>query len=89
MATVALFAFMMDASDPEHAGTDYTLLASVVVLVSSLGNVVAALIADTLGYLVAFVLGTGLTIVGCLTLVAILDRYPMSERIALAWRKAS
>uniref|UniRef100_UPI0027B88E77 MFS transporter n=1 Tax=Aquabacterium sp. TaxID=1872578 RepID=UPI0027B88E77 len=31
MATVALFALMMDASDPDHAGTDFTLLASVVV----------------------------------------------------------
>lgn len=37
MATVALFALMMDASDPDHAGTDFTLLASVVVGVGSLG----------------------------------------------------
>ncbi len=32
MATVALFTLMMDASDPEHAGTDYTLLACAVVV---------------------------------------------------------
>ncbi len=38
MATVALFTLMMDASDPEHAGTDYTLFASIVVLVGSIGN---------------------------------------------------
>jgi MFS family permease len=32
MATVALFTLMMDASDPEHAGTDYTLLACAIVV---------------------------------------------------------
>src|SRR5690606_33430741 len=38
MATVALFTLMMDASDPDHAGTDYTIFASIVVLVGALGN---------------------------------------------------
>ena len=38
MATVALFALMMDASDPEHAGTDYTLLACVVLVVGMIAN---------------------------------------------------
>lgn len=89
MATVALFTFMMDAADPDHAGTDYTLLASVVVLVSSVGNVVAGVITDAFGYLVAFTLGAALAIVGCLAVVLVLDRYPISERIALAWRKAT
>ena len=36
MATVALFTLMMDASDPEHAGTDYTLLACAVVVAQGL-----------------------------------------------------
>jgi MFS family permease len=88
MATVALFTFMMDASDPTHAGTDYTLLASVVVLVGSIGNVAAALIADALGYLFAFAIGAVLSVMGCLTLVTIVDRHPLSGRIAIAWRKA-
>lgn len=87
MATVALFAFMMDASDPVHAGTDYTLLASIVVLVGGAANVVAALIADAYGYVSAFSAGTILAIVGCLALVLTVDRYPLSERIALAWRR--
>ena len=39
MATVALFALMMDASDPEHAGTDYTLLACVVLVVGMIANI--------------------------------------------------
>lgn len=42
MATVALFSLMMDASDPAHPGTDYTLLASVVALVAALGACWAA-----------------------------------------------
>lgn len=87
MATVALFTFMMDASDPAHAGTDYTLLASIVVLVGSAANVAAALIADTFGYVFAFTTGMALAVVGCLALISTLDRYPLSERIALAWRR--
>ncbi len=89
IATVALFTFMMDASDPEHAGTDYTLLASIVVLVGSIGNVVGAVIADAFGYLPAFVIGAALSVAGCLTLVWTLDRRPLSSRIEAAWRGTS
>jgi hypothetical protein len=86
MATVALFTLMMDASDPDHAGTDYTLLACVVVLVDSAGNFFAASIADPFGYAVTFAIGLGLAVVGCLTLVLTLDRRPAPHRIAEAWR---
>jgi len=86
MATVALFALMMDASDPEHAGTDYTLLACVVIVVGMIANVCGGLLADALGYSIAFTTGAVLALVGCLTLVWILDRYQFSERVALAWR---
>ena len=54
MATVALFALMMDASDPEHAGTDYTLLACVVLLVGMLANLCGGRLADAFGYATAF-----------------------------------
>jgi MFS family permease len=86
MATVALFTLMMDASDPEHAGTDYTLLASVYVLVSSVGQFAAALIADHLGYPTMFAVGIVLTVLGTLALVFALDRKPIPERIAEVWR---
>jgi MFS family permease len=86
MATVALFTLMMDASDPEHAGTDYTLLASVYVLVSSAGQFCAALIADRLGYQTMFGIGIALTVLGTLALVFTLDRRPMPQRIAAVWR---
>jgi sugar phosphate permease len=80
-----LFTLMMDAADPQHAGTDYTLLASVVVLVSSIANVTAALIADAFGFAASFIVGTALALAGCLTLVGTLDRYPVTDRVASAW----
>jgi MFS family permease len=85
MATVALFTLMMDAANPEHAGTDYTLLASVVVVVGSIANVTAGFIGDRAGYAVAFSTGTVLALAGCLATVFVLDRYWVSERIASVW----
>lgn len=86
MATVALFALMMDASDPEHAGTDFTLLASVVVGVGSLGGIAGGVVGDALGYVWAFGIGTVLSALGCVALVAWLDRHPTHARVAQAWR---
>jgi MFS family permease len=86
MATVALFALMMDASDPEHAGTDYTLLACVVLVVGMIANYCGAAIADAFGYAPAFATGAILALVGCLALIWVLDRYEVSSRVALAWR---
>lgn len=88
MATVAVFTLMMDAADPEHAGTDYTLLASVYVLVSGVGQFTAAVIADHSGYPTMFAIGIVLTVLGTLALVFVLDRKPMPDRIAAAWRSA-
>ena len=86
MATVALFALMMDASDPEHAGTDYTLLACVVLIVGMIANLCGGALADAFGYAPAFAAGAVLALLGCLTLVWVLDRYQFSSRVALAWR---
>jgi MFS family permease len=94
MATVALFALMMDASSPEHAGTDYSWLASVVVVVAGVGNLVAGVLADALGqalgqaqaYALTFTLGAVLSALGCVFLVRSLDRSPTHERVAHAWR---
>ena len=49
MASIALFALMMDASDPHHAGTDYTLLASIVNLVGSLGGIAGGVVGLRVG----------------------------------------
>lgn len=86
MATVALFTLMMDASDPAYAGTDYTILASIVVAVGSLGGITGGLLADTLGYGWTFAIGTVLSAAGCLALVGWLDRHPVHPRVARAWR---
>lgn len=86
IATVALFALMMDASDPAHAGTDYTLLASVVVVVSSAGGIAAGLLGDWIGYAWTFTLGTALSALGCIVLIGWLDRHPTHKRVAQAWR---
>ncbi|HEX5374167.1 MAG TPA: MFS transporter [Aquabacterium sp.] len=86
MASVALFALMMDAADPAHAGTDYTLLASIVVAVGALGGLAGGVVGDTLGYAWAFGIGTVLSALGCVVLVGWLDRHPTHERVAQAWR---
>jgi MFS family permease len=86
MASVALFALMMDASEPAHAGTDYTLLASVVVAVSSLGGLAGGFMGDWLGYTATFCIGTALAAAGCVFLVGWLDRHPTHARVAHAWR---
>jgi MFS family permease len=87
MATVALFTLMMDASDPEHAGTDYTLFASVVVLIGPLGNLSGAAIADAMGYAPAFTAGAILALLGTLMVIRLLDRQPAPARIALVWKQ--
>jgi len=89
MATVALFALMMDASDPEHAGTDYTLLACMVIVVGMIANYCGAAIADAFGYAPAFTTGAVLALAGCLALVWVVDRYEISSRVTLAWRTAN
>jgi MFS family permease len=86
MATVALFTLMMDASDPEHAGTDYTLLACAVVFAMGLANFTGAVLADATGYLPAFVTGFVLSGAGCLTLVRSLDARRGPARLQAVWQ---
>jgi MFS family permease len=88
MATVALFTLMMDASDPEHAGTDYTLLACAIVFAMGLANFAGASVADAFGYAPAFVAGFVLSGAGCLTLVHSLDRRRGPERLQPVWQGA-
>lgn len=85
MATVALFTLMMDASDPRHAGTDYTLLACAVVLASGLAGLVAGVLGDTLGYAGAFGLSFLFSGLGCLWLVVRVDRGSGPDRLDAVW----
>jgi MFS family permease len=86
MATVALFTLMMDASDPEHAGTDYTLLACAIVFAMGLANFTAASIADAVGYAPTFVLGTLVSGLGCIVLVRRLDAKRGPARLQPVWQ---
>ena len=88
IATVALFTLMMDASDPEHAGTDYTLFASAVVAINTIGSLLGGLLGDALGFAGMFAMAITLCVLGCLVLVRQLDRSPLSPRIARAWGRA-
>jgi MFS family permease len=85
MATVALFTLMMDASDPEHAGTDYTLLACAVVVAMGLANFTGAAIADAAGYSTSFLIGFVVSVTGCLVLVRALDRRSGPVRLQPVW----
>lgn len=88
MATVALFTLMMDASDPGHAGTDYTLFACAIVFAMGLANFTGASIADAVGYAPAFVAGFVLSGAGCLVLVRSLDRRRGPARLQPVWQAA-
>lgn len=73
-ATVAVFALMMDASDPEHAGSDYTLLACAIVIVQGVAGLAAGLVGDLAGYPAIFAIGLLLSGAGCAALVLGLAR---------------
>ncbi len=85
MATVALFTLMMDASDPAHAGTDYTLLACAIVLAGGLSGLAGGVVGDLAGYVGAFALAFLLSGLGCLALVLAVDRGAGPQRLTAVW----
>lgn len=86
LATVALFSLMMDAADPAHAGTDYTLLGALGFSLATLGGIAGGMVGDALGYAAAFVAGGLLSGVGVVALVRWLDAHPPHVRVHEAWR---
>lgn len=64
MATAALFTVMMDTSRADHAGSDYTLQASAVVLASGAAAGLSGLVAATIGYEGTFWAAAALGVVG-------------------------
>ncbi|GAC70875.1 MFS transporter [Gordonia soli] len=73
-ATVVVFALMMDASEKEFAGSDYTLMACAIVVVQGAAGMVGGVIGDFLGWPAVF--GTSLVLsgIGCAVLIIALDR---------------
>jgi len=86
VATVALFSLMMDAADPAHAGTDYTLLGALGFSLATLGGIAGGMVGDALGYAAAFVAGGLLSGAGVVALVRWLDAHPLNVRVHEAWR---
>ncbi|MCH8181243.1 MAG: MFS transporter [Proteobacteria bacterium] len=86
LATVALFSLMMDAADPAHAGTDYTLLGAIGFSLASVGGIAGGVLGDALGYTVAFAAGGLLSGAGVWALVRWLDAHPLNLRVHEAWR---
>ena len=74
MATAAVFTAMMDACRPEHAATDYTVQASVVVLATGGAAAASGFSAAALGYSTHFALSAALCVAG--TLYAALTFHP-------------
>ncbi|MGW1743925.1 MFS transporter [Nocardia sp. NPDC001965] len=84
-ATVAVFTLMMDASDPDHAGSDYTLLACAVVTVQGIAGFAAGTVGELLGYPALF--GTSLVLsgIGCATMIIATDRGAGPAGIHTVW----
>lgn len=89
MATVALFTLMMDASDPEHASTDYSLYACAIVTAQGLAMFSGAAVADAFGYAAVFGLAVGVSAAGCLALVTAVDRQRAPPRLQRLWRSTA
>ncbi|MFC9660672.1 MFS transporter [Nocardia sp. NPDC127606] len=73
-ATVAVFALMMDASEPDHAGSDYTLLACAIVVVQGVAGMAAGIVGDLAGYPTLFATGLVLSGLGCAAMILGLSR---------------
>ncbi|MES2884401.1 MAG: MFS transporter [Pseudomonadota bacterium] len=82
MATVALFTLMMDASDPAHAGTDYTLQASTIVIATGLAGVAGGVLGDAMGYGTMFGIAVLLSGGGCALLLWALATRRVPERLS-------
>ncbi|TQF17318.1 MFS transporter [Myxococcus llanfairpwllgwyngyllgogerychwyrndrobwllllantysiliogogogochensis] len=77
MATATVFTAMMDACRPEHAATDYTVQASLVVLATGAAAAVSGFSAQALGYPGHFALSALLCLAG--TLYVALAFHPSRE----------
>ena len=88
MATVALFALMMDASDARHAGTDYSLYACAIVCTQGIAGFVGAAIGDAGGYTLTFFVSTAVSALGCAALVFGLDRGIGPELLRAVWPRS-
>ncbi len=71
VATVVLFTCMMDLTRPSHGGADYTVLASLVVMVQGAGSLPSGFTAANLGYALHHYLAAALALFGGVIAIAI------------------
>ena len=69
IATVAVFALMMDSAEKAFAGTDYTVLASAVVVVQGVAGFAAGIVGDAFGYVTLYATATVLSALGCVVML--------------------
>lgn len=86
IGTVALFTVMMDAAEPSHAGTDYTLFASAVVGAQGLGALAGGLLGDLVGYVAVFGTAAVVALVGLVAFVRLLDAGRAPAVLLPVWR---
>ncbi len=80
MATAALFTMMMDVCEERSAGTDYTIMASVVVMTVGVGQALSGFVAKELGYVGMFCVAMGAAALGMVVIGA------LQPRAASLWR---
>ncbi|MFN0247972.1 MAG: MFS transporter [Kofleriaceae bacterium] len=80
MATAALFTSMMDWSRPVSSGTDYTVMASTVVIATGSAGLLGGVSADVLGYGWHFVLAASVCVIATLGVTRLFPReFPRTE----------
>lgn len=84
-ATVAVFTLMMDAADPEHAGSDYTLLACAIVTVQGIAGFAAGTVGELFGYPALFGSSLVLSGIGCAALIIATDRGAGPAGVRAVW----
>ena len=81
MATAALFTSMMDWSRPASSGTDYTVMASTVVIATGLAAVLGGVSADALGYGWHFVVASSVCAIATFAVTRLFPaRFPLEDR---------
>lgn len=79
MAYTTEYTVMMDKSNPQTAGTDFTLQASFLSLSSIISGGIAGFLADALGYVALFVISSVLTLISVLFIIKTFESKPLIE----------
>lgn len=79
MAYTTEYTVMMDKSNPQTAGTDFTLQASFLSFSSIISGGIAGFLADALGYVALFVISSVLTLISVLFIIKTFESKPLIE----------